>query len=69
MNVDSIIPGDDEHEDFDYELSRVEFEDVCKHIFEKLIPPVIDALDDAQMTKEDIDDVVLVGGSTRIPAA
>ena len=42
---------------------------MCKEIFDKLIPPVAKALEIAGFTKSDIDEIILVGGSTRIPAA
>ena len=66
MSVENLL-GEDE--DYAYDLSRSEFEEVCETIFARLIPPVQEALNDARMIEEDIDDVVLVGGSTRIPAA
>jgi molecular chaperone DnaK len=48
-------------------LTRAKFEDMIKGIVEKTIGPVRQALKDAGLTKNDIDQVLLVGGSTRIP--
>lgn len=48
-------------------LTRAKFEDMIKGIVEKTIGPVRQALSDAGLTKNDIDQVLLVGGSTRIP--
>ena len=56
-----------EGKDFNITISRPEFEDMCKTHFDKLIPVVEDTLKDAKLTKDKIDDIVLVGGSTRIP--
>ncbi len=48
-------------------LTRAKFEQLCDDLFERLIPPCEAALKDAGLTYNDIDEVVLVGGSTRIP--
>ena len=48
-------------------LTRSKFENMIKGIVEKTIGPVRQALSDAGLTKNDIDQVLLVGGSTRIP--
>lgn len=49
-------------------LSRAEFEKLTKELVEKTLTPVRQALKDAKMSKKDIHEVLLVGGSTRIPA-
>ena len=49
-------------------LTRARFEDMIKGIIEATVGPVRQALSDAHLTKNDIDQVLLVGGSTRIPA-
>lgn len=49
-------------------LSRAKFEDLCHDLFERVKGPVKRALDDSNLTTGKIDEVVLVGGSTRIPA-
>ena len=48
-------------------LSKAKFEDLCRDLFDSTIEPVRKALKDAKLTNKDIDKVILVGGSTRIP--
>lgn len=48
-------------------LTRARFEELNMDLFKKTMGPVKKALDDANMKKSDLDEVVLVGGSTRIP--
>jgi len=50
------------------DLSRDKFEDLCKNLIDRCRIPVEKALKDAKVDKSGIDEVVLVGGSTRIPA-
>ena len=49
-------------------LTRAKFEELCADLTDRCRVPVESALRDAKLTKSDIDEVVLVGGSTRIPA-
>lgn len=49
-------------------ITRAKFEELCQDLVERTIPPVENALRDAGLSKNDINSVVLVGGSTRIPA-
>ena len=49
-------------------LTRAKFDDLTRFLVEKTVEPVRQALRDAKMTPQDIDQVLLVGGSTRIPA-
>lgn len=49
-------------------LTRAKFEDLCRDLLNRCKTPVENALNDAGVSKEQIDEVVLVGGSTRIPA-
>ena len=51
----------------DINLTKAKFEDLCKDLFESTVKPVRDALKEAGLEKKDIDKVILVGGSTRIP--
>ena len=51
----------------DVTLSRAKFEDLISDLVESTLDPVKQALKDAKMTKKDIDKVIFVGGSTRIP--
>jgi len=48
-------------------LGRAEFERICDKLFDRLRDPCLAALSDAGMRSADIDEVILVGGSTRIP--
>jgi len=48
-------------------ITRAEFERMCDTLFERCRQPVLNALKDAKLSPKDIDEVVLVGGSTRIP--
>jgi len=48
-------------------ISRSQFEQMCDHLVERCRGPVLQALKDAKLEPKDIDEVVLVGGSTRIP--
>jgi molecular chaperone DnaK len=48
-------------------LTRARFEQMCADIFERSMGPCKQAMTDAQVTPQNIDEVVLVGGSTRIP--
>ena len=63
IEVDSILDG----QDLSIVLSRAKFESLCESIFRKAMEPVEQAMKDAKMSKTDIHDIVLVGGSTRIP--
>lgn len=49
-------------------LSRAKFEDLSRNLVEKTMGPTRQALKDASLSASDIDEVILVGGSTRIPA-
>jgi molecular chaperone DnaK len=52
----------------DLEFDRSKFEQLSRELLEKCKLPVLKALEDAKLTKSKIDQVILVGGSTRIPA-
>ncbi|MDO4341123.1 MAG: molecular chaperone DnaK [bacterium] len=51
----------------DMNLTKAKFEDLCRDLFDSTLEPVHKALSDAKLTAKDIDEVLLVGGSTRIP--
>jgi len=51
----------------DVKLSRAKFEELTQSLTDRLVPPFNQALKDAGMTADEIDEVVLVGGSTRMP--
>ncbi|KAL2503466.1 Heat shock 70 kDa protein 7 [Abeliophyllum distichum] len=52
----------------DTTLTRAKFEELCSDLLDRLKTPVQNALRDAKLSFKDIDEVILVGGSTRIPA-
>jgi heat shock protein 1/8 len=63
IEVDSLYEGID----FYTSITRAKFEDLCMDLFRKCIDPVERVLKDSGLSKSQIHDVVLVGGSTRIP--
>ena len=63
IEVDSLFEGID----FASSITRARFEDLCMNYFRQCLEPVSKVLQDAKMSKSDVHDVVLVGGSTRIP--
>ena len=48
-------------------ISRAKLESLCSDIFDRLIEPCKKAVADSQLSKNQIDEIILVGGSTRIP--
>ncbi len=48
-------------------MSRTEFQRLNADLFASILQPIKACLDDAEVAKEDVDEIVLVGGSTRIP--
>lgn len=63
IEIDSLYEGID----YSTILTRAKFEDICGHWFRKSLESVDKVLVDAKISKSQIDDIVLVGGSTRIP--
>merc|ERR1712073_139324 len=63
VEIDSLFEG----VDFYTSLTPARFEELCADLFRGTLEPVEKALRDAKMDKSSIDDIVLVGGSTRIP--
>lgn len=63
VEVDSLFEG----EDFESSITRARFEDINANMFKSTLEPVEQVLKDAKISKSQIDEVVLVGGSTRIP--
>uniref|UniRef100_A0A5F5PPR0 Hypoxia up-regulated protein 1 n=1 Tax=Equus caballus TaxID=9796 RepID=A0A5F5PPR0_HORSE len=53
--------------DFKAKVTRVEFEELCADLFERVPGPVQQALQSAQMNLDEIEQVILVGGATRVP--
>merc|ERR1712139_6643 len=56
-----------EGEDYNTNISRAKFEELCMDLFRKCMPPVETVLKDAEISKNQVHEIVLVGGSTRIP--
>ncbi|OGU11918.1 MAG: molecular chaperone DnaK [Ignavibacteria bacterium GWB2_35_12] len=52
---------------FNINITRAKFENLCADLFDKTLRPVEQAMTDAKVTPQQIDEVILVGGSTRIP--
>lgn len=63
LEIDSLCDG----QDFFASITRARFEELCMDLFRATMEPVEKVLKDAKMSKSQIDEVVLVGGSTRIP--
>jgi len=63
IEIDSLLDG----QDFNSVLTRAKFEDLCADYFRNTLAPVEQVLRDSGVSKSKIDEVVLVGGSTRIP--
>jgi L1 cell adhesion molecule like protein len=56
-----------EGEDFSVDFTRAKFEELCVDLFKKCMVPVENAIRDSGISKNKIDEIILVGGSTRIP--
>ena len=63
IDIEDLMNGADLMET----LTRAKFEEINMDLFRSTLKPIKQALDDAGLTKAEIDDIVLVGGSTRIP--
>ena len=63
IEIDSLYEGID----FSSSITRAKFENICDDLFGSIMGPVEQVLRDSKLSKSQIDDVVLVGGSTRIP--
>jgi heat shock protein 1/8 len=63
VEIDSLFDG----EDFNAQITRARFEDLNSKAFNGTLEPVAQVLKDANIEKSKVDEIVLVGGSTRIP--
>jgi len=63
LEIEGLIDGID----FSETLTRARFEELNLDLFKKTLSPVQKVLEDADMSKSEVDEIVLVGGSTRIP--
>ncbi|QIB26330.1 molecular chaperone DnaK [Caloranaerobacter azorensis] len=68
INLPFITATQDGPKHLNMDLTRAKFEELTGHLVEKTIEPTKKALSDANLSPSDIDKVILVGGSTRIPA-
>ncbi|TAD77784.1 MAG: molecular chaperone DnaK [Oscillatoriales cyanobacterium] len=68
INLPFITATQDGPKHLDMTLTRAKFEELCADLIDRCRIPVENSLRDAKLSKTDIDEVVLVGGSTRIPA-
>merc|ERR1711976_83805 len=63
IEIESFFDG----EDFSETLTRAKFEELNMDLFRSCLEPVKKVMDDGDLSKDEIDEIVLVGGSTRIP--
>ena len=63
IEIDSLFEGND----FFTTITRARFESLCMNQFQKCMDPVSKVLKDSKISKNNVHDIVLVGGSTRIP--
>jgi heat shock protein 5 len=63
IEIESFFQG----KDFSETLTRARFEEINDALFKKTLKPVEQTLKDAKLKKSEIDDIILIGGSTRIP--
>merc|ERR1712168_307151 len=63
IEIESFHDGDD----FNEQLTRAKFEELNMDLFRSTLEPVRKVLEDGDLTKDEVDEIVLVGGSTRIP--
>ena len=63
IKIPNLIDG----VDFIEELTRVQFESLNDDLFQRTLEPLTKALKDSNLSKKDIDEIVLVGGSSYIP--
>ena len=63
VDIDAIMDG----RDLNITITRAKFEELCMDLFKKCLTPLENVIKDSKLAKSEIHDVVLVGGSTRIP--
>jgi len=68
INLPFITADETGPKHLELDLSRAKFEELSSHLVEATIQPMAQALKDCSLTVEDIDRIILVGGSTRVPA-
>lgn len=68
INLPFITADETGPKHLEMELTKAKFEDLVSHLVESTIEPITQALKDCELKPADIDRIILVGGSTRIPA-
>lgn len=68
INIPFIYQDDGDAYNIDYELTRSKFESLVEQLIQQTTDPTEKAIKDADIDKTDLDEVLLVGGSTRVPA-
>ncbi|MFB6145855.1 MAG: molecular chaperone DnaK [Candidatus Nanohaloarchaea archaeon] len=68
INIPFIHQEDGETFNLDYELTRSKFEELVEELIQRTTKPTEKAIEDASIDSSDIDEVILVGGTTRVPA-
>jgi len=63
VEIDALYEGND----FSVNITRAKFEQLCEDLFRKALAPVDQVMKDAKWSKDMVHDIVLVGGSTRVP--
>ncbi len=63
IDVESLLDG----QDFNLTITRARFEELCMDLFAAVLKPIEQVLIDAKIDKRSVDEIVLVGGTTRIP--
>ncbi|MFQ3587328.1 MAG: Hsp70 family protein, partial [Fimbriimonadaceae bacterium] len=67
INLPYITAVDNQPKHLDYTLTRAKFEEMCGDLLERIKKPFQQAIDDAKLKPGDIQEVILVGGATRMP--
>ncbi len=67
INLPYITAVNNEPKHLDYSLTRAKFEDLTRDLMERVKKPFNQALEDAKVQSSSIDEIILVGGSTRMP--
>lgn len=68
VNLPFITANQDGPAHLDMNVTRAKFDELTRHLVDKTLEAVNQAMSDAKLTADELDEVILVGGSTRIPA-
>lgn len=67
INLPYITAVDNQPKHLDYTLTRAKFEEMCSDLIERIKKPYYQALEDAKLKASDLNEIILVGGATRMP--